>query len=118
MTVKPFELLDGYEADGQAATEVIKAYVNEYLPALYAEELPPINEKIAEGQRLLLEGLSEFYQLKNTYRGMTSRMEEVNKVAETKGGVSYIVQNPFESHRERTDFHEYEFEEKLRETIK
>lgn len=100
MTNKPFELLEHYGVAGQtdiSAEAVVIAYVNDYTPALQAEKLPAIQSKIEQGKALILEGLSEFYQLQDDYRATTTRIWEVNQTAARESGNSYIIQSPFHS---------------------
>jgi hypothetical protein len=77
--------------------QVVQAYLNEYVPAVKAEHLPAIQERMKQGIDLILSAFYDFQQLKREYEVISRDIKEIDRAAVKNGEqrVSYAIPNPF-----------------------
>jgi len=78
-------------------SQVVQAYLNEYVPAVKAEHLPVIQERMKQGTDLILSAFYDFQQLKREYKDISREVKEIDRAAVKNGEqrVSYAIPNPF-----------------------
>jgi hypothetical protein len=76
--------------------DVVQAWLNDYSPAVKAEHLPGIQERVKVGQELLLSALYDYDQLKREYGGITEEIQQLNNTAKESGRQRdyYAITNP------------------------
>ncbi|MGO1061077.1 hypothetical protein ACTL32_18345 [Planococcus sp. FY231025] len=88
--------MNGKQAELQDA-DVVQAWLNKYRPAVQAEHLPNIQERVKVGQELLLSALFDYQSLKREYDGITEEIQQLNNTAKNSGRQRdyYSIANPF-----------------------
>lgn len=81
-------------------SDVVQAWLKDYLPTVRAEELAPIKERIEQGQYIILSALYDFFQLERDYNDITSAVKELDEAAHNFGEqpTRFAIDNPFQIH--------------------
>lgn len=96
------------------SSQIVQAYLNEYVPAVKEEHLTDIKARMEQGQALIISALYDFYQLKREYSDIVPKVQSLNDFAVRSGeqSGSYYIPNPFEN-RAETGFDPYKLGDQL-----
>jgi len=79
-------------------SQVVQAYLNEYVPSVKAEHLPVIQDRMKQGIDLILSAFYDFQQLKREYEAISREVKVIDRAAVRHGEqkVSFAIPNPFD----------------------
>jgi chromosome segregation ATPase len=79
-------------------SDVVQAWLKDYLPTVRDEELTPIKERIEQGQNIILSALYDFFQLEKEYNDITREVHALDEAAHNSGEqpTRFAIENPFQ----------------------